>query len=229
MAIMAGDRPDLRVLVASDSVLLGDGVQLLLDSTDDVKVVGRAAEPSDLMQAVAESAPDALVLCFRSSTATALSAVAGARALRQQYPDLGIVVVADQGNGFALELLRGGASRIAYLLDDRLTGIQAVVSALLDVRAGQVVLDPSVVDALVHRRDSVAIDDLTPREMDVLEQVALGLSNRSIAEELHLSVKAIEKYVTSIFRKLGLTDPARIDRRVSAALVFTRARAHHGA
>jgi len=223
---MVGDRPVLRVLLASDSVLLGDGLALLLDAASDVDVVGRAAQPSDLMAMVEDHAPDALILCFRATAATALSSVAVARTLRQQYPDLGIVVVADQGNGFALELLRAGASRIAYLIDDRLPGIDAVLSALLDVRAGQVVLDPSVVDALVHRRDSVAIDDLTPREMDVLEQLANGLSNRSIAEALHLSVKAIEKYVTSIFRKLGLTDQARIDRRVSAALVYVRARAH---
>jgi DNA-binding NarL/FixJ family response regulator len=223
---MVGDRPVLRVLLASDSVLLGDGLALLLDAARDVDVVGRAAQPSDLMAMVEDHAPDALILCFRATAATALSSVAVARTLRQQYPDLGIVVVADQGNGFALELLRAGASRIAYLIDDRLPGIDAVLSALLDVRAGQVVLDPSVVDALVHRRDSVAIDDLTPREMDVLEQLANGLSNRSIAEALHLSVKAIEKYVTSIFRKLGLTDQARIDRRVSAALVYVRARSH---
>jgi len=223
---MVGDRPVLRVLLASDSVLLGDGLALLLDAASDVDVVGRAAQPSDLMAMVEDHAPDALILCFRATAATALSSVAVARTLRQQYPDLGIVVVADQGNGFALELLRAGASRIAYLIDDRLPGIDAVLSALLDVRAGQVVLDPSVVDALVHRRDSVAIDDLTPREMDVLEQLANGLSNRSIAEALHLSVKAIEKYVTSIFRKLGLTDQARIDRRVSAALVYVRARSH---
>jgi DNA-binding NarL/FixJ family response regulator len=223
---MVGDRPVLRVLLASDSVLLGDGLALLLASAADVDVVGRAAQPSDLLGMVDEMAPDALILCFRATAATALSSVAVARTLRQQHPDLGIVVVADQGNGFALELLRAGASRIAYLIDDRLPGIDAVLSALLDVRAGQVVLDPSVVDALVHRRDSVAIDDLTPREMDVLEQLANGLSNRSIAEALHLSVKAIEKYVTSIFRKLGLTDQARIDRRVSAALVYVRARTH---
>lgn len=223
---MVGDRPVMRVLLASDSVLLGDGLALLLSASDEVEVVGRAAAPADLLPLVEDVVPDALILCFRATAATALSSVAVARALRQQYPDLGIVVVADQGNGFALELLRAGASRIAYLIDDRLPGIEAVLSALLDVRAGQVVLDPSVVDALVHRRDSVAIDDLTPREMDVLEQLANGLSNRSIAEALHLSVKAIEKYVTSIFRKLGLTDQARIDRRVSAALVFVRARSH---
>jgi DNA-binding NarL/FixJ family response regulator len=223
---MVGDRPVLRVLLASDSVLLGDGLAVLLDAAADVDVVGRAAQPADLLPMVENFAPDALILCFRATAATALSSVAVARALRQQYPELGIVVVADQGNGFALELLRAGASRIAYLIDDRLPGIDAVLSALLDVRAGQVVLDPSVVDALVHRRDTVAIDDLTPREMDVLEQLANGLSNRSIAETLHLSVKAIEKYVTSIFRKLGLTDQARIDRRVSAALVYVRARSH---
>jgi DNA-binding NarL/FixJ family response regulator len=163
----------------------------------------------------------------RASALTALSSIAVARKLREGHPELGIVVVADQGNGFALELLRGGASRIAYLIDDRLPGIDAVVSALHDVRAGQVVLDPSVVDALVHRHDAVAIDDLTSREMDVLEQLAEGKSNRAIAEALHLSVKAIEKYVTSIFRKLGLVDQARMDRRVSAALVYVRARSGH--
>jgi len=222
---MVADRPVQRVLLASDSVLLGDGIALLLGNVDEVEVVGRAADPDDLLPMVDELDPDALILCFRASAVTGLSSVAVARRLRQDHPKLGVVVVADQGNGFALELLRGGASRIAYLVDDRLPGIDAVVSALLDVRAGQVVLDPSIVDALVHRRDSVAIDDLTNREMDVLEQLADGKSNRAIAEELHLSVKAIEKYVTSIFRKLGLVDQARMDRRVSAALVFVRARA----
>jgi DNA-binding NarL/FixJ family response regulator len=221
---MVGNRQVLRVLLASDSVLLGDGLALLLDAAPDVDVVGRATDPDDLLPMVGDLEPDALILCFRASAVSALSSVAVARKLREGHPALGIVVVADQGNGFALELLRGGASRIAYLIDDRLPGIDAVVSALVDVRAGQVVLDPSVVDALVHRRDSIAIDDLTNREMDVLEQLADGKSNRAIAEALHLSVKAIEKYVTSIFRKLGLVDQARVDRRVSAALVYVRAR-----
>jgi DNA-binding NarL/FixJ family response regulator len=88
---------------------------------------------------------------------------------------------------------------------------------------GQSVLDPSIVDSLIRRGNDVGIDDLTPREVDVLEQMAHGLSNRAIADELHISVKSIEKGITAIFLKLGPFDQGASDRRVSAALVFLRA------
>jgi DNA-binding NarL/FixJ family response regulator len=92
-----------------------------------------------------------------------------------------------------------------------------------DVQAGQTVLDPSVVDSLVSRHDAVAIDDMSLRELDVLEQIAHGLSNKAIATALNLSIKAIEKHITTIFRKLELTDPTYTDRRVTAAISYLRA------
>jgi DNA-binding NarL/FixJ family response regulator len=98
-----------------------------------------------------------------------------------------------------------------------------VLSALRQLSTGQTILDPSIVDALIRRGDVVGIDDLTRREVDVLEQMAHGLSNRAIADELHISVKSIEKGITAIFLKLGPFDSAEADRRVSASLVFLRA------
>lgn len=98
-----------------------------------------------------------------------------------------------------------------------------MIGALREVRDGQTVLDPSVVDSLVERRDGIVIDDLTVRELDVLEQIAHGLSNAAIAAALYVSIKSVEKNVTTIFRKLGLTDPSLVDRRVTAGLIYTRA------
>jgi DNA-binding NarL/FixJ family response regulator len=172
---------------------------------------------------IEELTPDAVIISIRTPIVTTMATVEAARQLRADHLELGIVVISDRGNGFALELLRGGASRIAYLLDDRLPGIDTVLGALRDIRAGQTVLDPSIVDALIARRNGIVIDDLTLREIDVLEHIAHGLSNRGIAARLFISVKAVEKYVTVIFRKLELTDQTLVDRRVTAALTFLRA------
>lgn len=109
---------------------------------------------------------------------------------------------------------------MAYLLDEHLAGLDTVIGALREVRAGQSVLDPSTVDSLVERHDGIVIGDLTVRELDVLEQIAHGLSNSAIAA-LYVSVKAVEKNVTTIFRKLGLTEQRLIDRRVTAGLIYT--------
>ncbi len=119
-------------------------------------------------------------------------------------------------------MLRGGSSGIAFLLDEGLPGIGEVLNALRGLNIGQTILDPSVVDSPIRRGDVVGIADPTPREVDVLEQMAHGLSNRAIADELHISVKTIEKGVTAIFLKLGPFDSRATDRRVAAALVFLR-------
>ena len=160
---------------------------------------------------------------MRSQVVTTTAMIVAARHLKATHPDMGIVVISDRANDFALELLRGDSSGIAFLLDERLPGIGAVVGALRGLQAGQAVLDPSIIDSLVRRGDELGIDDLTPRELDVLEQLAHGLSNKAIAEELHISVKSIEKGVTAIFLKLGPFNQDASDRRVSAALVFLRA------
>ncbi len=216
----------IRVVLATDSFLLGDGLASLLADVDDVEVVGRARDHEELVARVDGLRPEAAIISIRTPVLTSMATIEAARQLRVDHPELGIVVISDRGDGFALELLRGGSSRIAYLLDERLPNMATVLGALREIRQGQSVLDPSIVDSLVRRREGVAIDDLTSRETDVLEQIAHGRSNRGIASELNLSVKAIEKHVTTIFRKLDLVDGDLVDRRVTAALTYLRAQAH---
>jgi DNA-binding NarL/FixJ family response regulator len=213
----------LEVVLATDSFLIGDGLACLLGGVEEVHVVGRARTHEELLDVVDRLHPQAVIISIRTPLVATMATIRSARQLRVSHPELGIVVIADRGNGYALELLRAGASRIAYLLDGRLPEMQTILAALHEVMAGQTVLDPTIVDALVHRRNSIAIDDLTVRELDVLELVAQGLSNRAIAAELSVSPKAVEKYVTGIFRKLALVDGGSVDRRVAAALVYLRA------
>ncbi len=219
---MSNDERPITIVLATDSFLIGDGLACMLAGVEDVEVVGRARDHVALTRLVEELSPEAVVISIRTPVVSTLATISAARRLRDEHPDLGIVVISDRGNGFALELLREGASRMAYLLDERLPGMDAVLGALREVRAGQAVLDPTIVDALVRRRDVMTIGDLTPREIDVLELMARGLSNRGIADELHLSVKGIEKHVTTVFRKLDLPSDGLIDRRVTAALTFLR-------
>ncbi|MGA3148367.1 MAG: response regulator transcription factor [Acidimicrobiales bacterium] len=209
-------------MLATDSFLIGDGLVSLLADVTDVKVLGRARDHDELLQLVKELTPEALIISIRTPMLSTMGTIVAARHLREEYPDMGIVVISDRGNGWALELLRGGASRVAYLLDERLPDIEAVLGALREVRAGQSVLDPSIVDSLVQRHEGVHVDDLTIREIDVLEQIAQGLSNPGIAAQLNVSVKAVEKHVTTIFRKLGLGGHSTIDRRVMAVLIYQR-------
>jgi len=223
---MSPNEGPITVVLAADNFLFGDGLACMLTHEDDLKVVGRAKDHLELVDMVDEFGPQAAIISIRSPVTSTLAMLSAARRLRDDHPNLGIVVISDRGNGFALELLSEGASRMAYLLDERLAGMEAVLGALREVLAGQSVLDPSIVDALVHRRNVTTIDDLTPREIDVLELMARGLSNRGIAGELTLSVKGIEKHVTTIFRKLALTDQSFIDRRVTAALTFVRSQDH---
>lgn len=213
----------ITVVLATDNFLIGDGLAALLAGRPEVEVVGRARDHDELVGLVEEVEPEAVLVTIRTPAVTTMAIIKTARRLRAEHPGLGIVVISDRGNGFALELLRGGASRVAYLLDEHLAGLDSVIGALREVRDGQTVLDPSVVDSLVERRDGIVIDDLTVRELDVLEQIAHGLSNAAIAAALYVSIKSVEKNVTTIFRKLGLTDPSLVDRRVTAGLIYTRA------
>jgi DNA-binding NarL/FixJ family response regulator len=218
--VATGADTPLRVVIAGDSTILGDGLAALLASVSEVEVLARTTQADALETAVAELEPDAVVVNLRTSATSAMSVIRSARRLREDYPGLGIVIISDRGNGFALELLRGGSAHTAYLLEHQLPGIDDVVLALREVLGGQAVLDPSVADALIRRRDAVAIDHLTIRELEVLEQIASGLSNRAVASELNITVKAVENHVTAIFRKLDLTDRSDLHQRVAAALTY---------
>ncbi len=217
----SSDAP-IPVLVATDSLLIGDGLASLLDDVAGIEVVGRVRDHFELIRLTTELRPQAVIISVRSPSSTAT--VEAARHLRSEFPEIGLVLISDCGNGFALELLRDGASRIAYLLDDRLPTIDSVVDAVREVTAGQSVLDPTIVDFLVDSSKHAGIDDLTYRQVDVLELMAEGLSNRAIADRLFISVKSIEKCVTAIFRNLDVADLSAVDRRVTATLSYQRAR-----
>jgi DNA-binding NarL/FixJ family response regulator len=219
---MSSEPDPITVVLCSDSFLIGDGLASLLSDVPDVEVVGRAHDLNALPALVADLAPRAVIISIRSQVVTTSASVSAARHLRDTHPTLCIMVISDRTNDFALEVLRGGSSRIAFLLDDQLPGIEEVLGSLRQLNTGHTILDPSIVDTLIRRGDTVGIEDLTPREVDVLEQMARGLSNRAIADKLHISVKSIEKGITAIFLKLGPFNSVATDRRVSAALAFLR-------
>ncbi len=210
-------------MLASDNRLAGEGVACLLAGVPDVDVVGRARTHDEMAREVTRLTPDAVLLLLSTGVADPMSVIHCARVLHTERPELGMVVVADRGNGFALELLRGGSSRIAYLLTEELAGLESLLEGLREVMSGHTVLDPSIVDQLVRRRNGIAIDQLSVREVDVLEQMAHGHSNQAIAQRLHVTAKAVENHITSIFRKLDLTEKLDVDRRVTSVLAFQHA------
>ena len=212
----------ITVVLVTDSFLIGDGLSALFADIPDVEVVGRTDNFDELFRLAENLAPSAAIITIRSQVVSTMATVRAARHLRDLRPDMSIVIISDRSDRFALEVLRGGSSGIAFLLDDHLPDIGTVVGALRELRRGQTVVDPSVIDSFIRRGDTLRLDELTPRETDVLEQMAHGLSNRAIAEALHISLKSIEKGVSAIFLKLGPFNKGSSDRRVSASLVFLR-------
>ncbi len=219
---MSLEQGPITVVLGSDSSLMGDGLASLLADVGDVEVVGQARDFAELDGLVADLSPQAVIISARSRVVTSEATIAVAHRLRAMYPQMGVVIISDRADDFALTLLSGDSSGIALLLDERLASIATVLSALRGIQVGQTVLDPNIIDSLIRRGDTAGVGDLTRREVEVLQQLAHGLSNRAIADELHISVKSIEKGITSIFLKLGPFDPTLEDRRVSAALIFLR-------
>lgn len=212
----------LRVMIASDNFLTREGLTCLLGTVPGIEVVARVDSHSQTLDAAQKYAPDVLVVGIRTPRVRAEAALAAARKLRADHPAIGVVVIAEAGDGYALELLRNGAAGIAYLLDDRVGDLQILVGAIHEVHVGETLLDPSIVNALVRRRIATSLDVLTLRELDVLAQMAKGYANSEIAKNLSVSKKAIESHLTSIFRKLNASDP-RFDRRVTAVLAYQHA------
>jgi DNA-binding NarL/FixJ family response regulator len=155
-----------------------------------------------------------------------MEGIAAAHAIRERHPNVGVVVLSQHADeAYAFELLKNGTAGLAYLLKDRLGDVEQLVAALRDVQAERSVIDPEVVDALVGRRArlaSSALARLTPRELDVLREMAQGKSNPGIAKTLFLSESTVEKHVNSIFATLGLSAEPQVNRRVAAVLAFLR-------
>ena len=212
----------ITVVFLAGTPLLGAGFASLMQDRPEVSVVANVTSASELTETVERLEPQVVVLSLVASAPESLELLAAARELRKSRPSLGLLVVTDAVDGLALTLLRGGAHGTGLLVRDHIDDLGSLITAIADVAAGRTVLDPHAANALIQRSDAPGVDDLTTRESEVLEQIALGRSNRAIADELCLSMKSVEKHITAIFRKLDLVDRPAVDRRVMAALAYLR-------
>lgn len=213
----------LRVAIASDNFLTREGLGCLLSAVPSVEVVARVDSHPGALDAVRKHHLDVLIVGIRTPRVNAEATLEAARRLRAQHPKVGVVVIAEAGDGYALELLRSGAAGVGYLLDDRVGDLETLLAAVHGAHSGDTVLDPSIVNALVRRRLPSALDVLSVRELDVLADMARGYANNEIANHLAVSEKAVERHVTGIFRKLGIPDAKQFDRRVTAVLAYLQA------
>jgi DNA-binding NarL/FixJ family response regulator len=211
----------MRVVIADDSVLLRAGlVRLLQDAGFDV--VAEASNAEDLLRKVRAHRPAVAVTDIRMPPTQTDEGLRAAQQIRQEMPEVGVMVLSQYiDEGYAVELLQGSAEGIGYLLKDRVSDVSAFTDALRRVGEGGSALDPEVVSQLLgRRRANDPLDRLTPREREVLGHMAEGRSNAAIARALVVTDRAIEKHVTSIFSKLGLSSVEDGHRRVLAVLAY---------
>jgi DNA-binding NarL/FixJ family response regulator/class 3 adenylate cyclase len=214
----------MRVVIADDSVLLREGIAKLLEDAG-FEVAGQSSTADDLLLKVRSYKPDVAIVDIRMPPTHTDEGLRAAKEIRERHPDVGVLVLSQYVEaGYALELLRGSAEGVGYLLKDRVADVGEFADAVRRVGEGGSALDPTVVSRLVgRRRGEDPLDALTPREREVLELMAEGRSNQAIAEKLVVTPRAVEKHVTSIFTKLGLPASAEDHRRVLAVVTYLNA------
>jgi DNA-binding NarL/FixJ family response regulator len=214
----------VRVVLAEDNSLLRQGLVRLVSHAPDLELVGVAQDLESLRTLVADEKPDVVVSDIRMPPTHTDEGIRVAAELRQERPEVGVVLLSQFAEpSYALALLDGGAAGRAYLLKERVGDIDELTSAIRQVASGGSVIDPTVVEGLVaatRRPDRSPLDALTPRELEVLSEMAQGKSNAAIAGTLFLSERAIEKHSNAIFGKLGLSEEPDRNRRVAAVLVY---------
>jgi DNA-binding NarL/FixJ family response regulator/class 3 adenylate cyclase len=213
----------MRVALADDSVLLREGVARLLKESGFTITV-QAGDADELLAAIAFDPPDVCVVDIRMPPTYTDEGLRAAHKIRARHPEVGVLLLSQYvETEFAVELVSAGASRLGYLLKDRVTNLQEFTDAVRRVGAGGSVIDPEVVSRLVGRaRTASPLDDLTEREREVLTLMAEGRSNQAISEALSLSTKSVEGHVRNIFTKLGLLSTPDDHRRVLAVLTYLR-------
>ncbi len=213
----------MRVVIAEDSVLLREGLERLL-SENGLEVVGSSETVDDLLLKVRSHAPDVAIIDIRLPPTHNDEGMRAALEIRAQHPRVGVLVLSQHVEvGLAMQLLAENAEGVGYLLKDRISDVKEFVAAVERVAGGGSAIDPIIVSTLLSRRRSDdPLAELTPREREVLELMAEGRSNQGIAEKLVITVRAVEKYVSSIFGKLGLPSSGNDSRRVLAVLLYLR-------
>lgn len=220
--------PDrLRVVIAEDNYLVREGTRRLLEDSGEVDVLASVGNAEELLQVVDRLRPDAVLTDIRMPPGHQVEGVEAAHAIRKRHPEIGVVVLSQHSDvAYAVQLLKDGTEGLAYLLKTRVGELDELLHALREVAVGHSVVDSGVVERLVDHRSRQAESPLrllSEREIEVLREMAEGKSNAAIAGALHLSESSVEKYVNSIFSKLGLSEERLLSRRVAAVLAYLRA------
>jgi DNA-binding NarL/FixJ family response regulator len=214
----------IRVVLAEDQYIVREGIRRLLETQPDVEIAAVCDDLDSLLAAVEAEEPDVVVTDIRMPPGNADEGIQAAERLRETHPDTGVVVLSQYATpSYALALLESGSAGRSYLLKERVQDVEQLVSAIRTVAEGGSVIDPKVVEALVAenaRGEGSSIKQLTPRERDVLREMAAGKSNAAIGESLFLAERSVEKVIHSIFLKLGLSWETSVHKRVKAVILY---------
>jgi DNA-binding NarL/FixJ family response regulator len=217
----------LRVVFADDNYLVRVGVSTLLSDGAEIELISAVEDADALIRAVAEHQPDAVLTDIRMPPTHTVEGIEAAKRIRADYPDIGVVVLSQfADDDYAFELLENGVGGLGYLLKERVADREELVRALQEVARGGSALDPKVIEVLLARKtheEPSTLLGLSDREREVLQQMATGRNNHTIAQNLYMSERAVEKHIGSIFQKLGLVDEREGNRRIMAVLAFLEA------
>jgi len=214
----------IRVVVGEDSVVIREGIERMLERSEDIEVVATCADAATLRAAIAEQRPDVVLTDIRMTPTGTDEGIQVAVELRETAPEVGVVVLSQHVEpAYALALLEGGSAGRAYLLKDRLRDSTVLTRAIREVADGGSLVDPVVVDQLIAaraQREDSPLRELTERERQILAMIAEGRSNAAIADELVVTKRAVERHINAIFLKLRLREDEDVSRRVKAALLY---------
>jgi len=214
----------IRLVLADDHYLVREGIRRLLETHPELEVAASCGDLDSLLAAVEAEHPDVVVTDIRMPPGGDDEGIQAALRLRETNPEIGVVVLSQYADpGYVLALLDAGSARRAYLLKERVEDLEQLVAAIRVVADGGSVIDPKVVEALVAqnaRADESPLNQLTPRERDVVREMAEGKNNAAIAAALSLTERSVEKVIHSIFLKLGLTWETTVHKRVKAVILY---------
>jgi len=214
----------IRIVLAEDQYLVREGLRRVLETQEGLEVVSVCGDLDSLLVTVAAESPDVVVTDIRMPPGNTDEGIQAATRLRETNPEVGVVVLSQYvAPGYMLALLKGGSERRGYLLKERVKDLEQLVAAIRAVAEGGSVFDPKVVETLVAenaRSEESPLNELTPRERDVLREMAEGKNNAAIALALVLTERSVEKVIHSIFLKLGLTWEPAVHKRVKAVVLY---------
>jgi DNA-binding NarL/FixJ family response regulator len=214
----------IRVVLAEDNALLREGISRIIDGEPDLELVGQAVDLPELLELIADTSPEVVVTDIRMPPTGTDEGIQAASWLREHKPEVGVVVLSQYKTpSYALALLETGSAGRAYLLKEQVAGADELAQAIRTVAQSGSMIDPQIVDELIAAKTSRRKSDLswlTPRESEILGEMAKGKNNAAIAASLQVSERAVEKHTNSIFSKLGLTEERDVNRRVKAVLVY---------